>query len=321
MTPTPSRARLRPANGVPGLRGSMVALVTPFRAGEVDYATLGQLCERQVEGGSAAIVVCGSTGEGASLTLAEHGRVVAVAVEAVAPRMSVIAGCGAPSTDAAVALAVEAARNGAAAMLCAPPPYCRPTQDGIFAHIRGVAHAVGRPVLAYDIPARVQVAIADATVARLYKSGLIVGIKDAGGSLSRPARLRALCGGDLVQLSGDDATAAAHRAMGGDGCVSVTANVAPALCARMHAAWNRADLAEFGRVRDVLAPLHDALALESNPIAVKAALCMMGLCDGQLRLPLTMASSATLDLLATIVAEVTRAEDDVARSPRLTLVG
>jgi len=315
-----SRATNHPSGCLSQIGGSVTALVTPFRDGRVDGHVLASLCERQIRGGTAALVVCGSTGEAAALSLTEQARVVAIAVEAASNRVPVIAGCGAPATEAATVLAVAAARNGATALLCAPPPYCRPTQEGIAAHIRAVAHAADLPVILYDIPGRVGVSIMDETVARLHESGLVMAIKDAAGDLSRPVRLRALCGRELVQFSGDDATAAAYRAMGGHGCISVTANLAPALCAELHAAWDQVDLIEFGRIRDLLAPLHRALFLESNPIPVKAALCAMGLCNGDLRLPLTRACSTTLDVLNLLLPGVVRAEDEVAGLPRLTLV-
>ncbi len=314
------RASHRPSGGLANIGGSVTALVTPFRDGQVDGGALASLCERQVRGGTAALVACGSTGEAGSLSAAEHARVVAVAVEAAGNRVPVIAGCGAPATEAATVLAAAAARAGAAAVLCAPPPYARPTQEGIAAHVRAVAHAADLPVILYDVPGRVGVAVADETVARLHESGLVVAIKDAGGDLSRPTRLRALCGGGLLQFSGDDATAPAYRAMGGHGCISVSANLTPALCAEMHAAWDQVDLIEFARIRDLLAPLHRALFLESNPIPVKAALCMTGLCNGDMRLPLTRACSGTLDALGMLLPEVIRAEDDALGLPRLSLV-
>lgn len=300
--------------------GSATALVTPFRDGRVDDGALAALCERQVKAGTSALVVCGSTGEAPALSIAEQARVVALAVEAVAGRVPVIAGCGAPATEAATVLAVGAARNGAAGLLCAAPPYVRPTQEGIAAHVRAVAHAADLPVILYDVPGRVGVAVADETVARLHEGGLVAAIKDAAGDLSRPPRLRALCGGELIQFSGDDATAPAHRAMGGHGCISVSANLVPGLCARMHAAWDRVDPVEFARLRDLLAPLHQALFGESNPIPVKAALCMAGLCNGDLRLPLTRARSGTLDVLGRLLPGLMEAEGSDTALPRLTLV-
>ena len=309
-----------PSGGLSQLGRSVTALATPFRDGQVDDGALARLCERQAKAGTAALVACGSTGEASALSPAEQAHLIALTVEAAGSRVPVIAGCSAPSTEAATILAASAAQAGAAALLCAPPPYSRPTQEGIAAHVRAVAHAADLPVILYDVPRRVGVAIADETVARLYDGGMVVAIKDAAGDLARPGRLRALCGGGLLQFSGDDATAAAHRAMGGHGCISVSANLTPALCAQMHAAWDQGDLAEFARIRDLLAPLHQALFLESNPIPVKAALCMVGLCDGDLRLPLTRASSGTLDTLGVLLRAVIRAEDAAAGQPRLTLV-
>ena len=173
------------------LGGSLVAVATPFLDGEVDVPALAALCERQINKGTTALVVCGSTGEAAALSSMEQALVVNVAVQAAARRVPVIAGCGAPATNAAVMLAIGAARNGAEALLCAPPPYVCPTQDGIASHVRAVAHTAGLPVILYDVPRRVGVAIADETVARLHESGLVVAIKDAAGDLSRVTRLRA----------------------------------------------------------------------------------------------------------------------------------
>ncbi len=314
------RAAKQPPGVLSHIGGSLAALVTPFREGKVDDRALATLCERQIRGGTAGLVVCGSTGEATALSAAEHARVVTVAVESAANRVPVIAGCSAPATEAATLLAVAATRNGATALLCAPPPYSRPAQEGIASHVRAVAHAADLPVILYDVPGRVGVAIEDETVARLYERGLVMAIKDAAGDLSRPARLRSLCGGDLIQFSGDDATAPAHRAMGGHGCISVSANVTPALCARLHAAWDRIDLVEFARIRDLLAPLHRSLFLESSPGPVKAALCMVGLCNGDLRLPLSRACCSTLDALGSLLPEVIRAEDEAIGLSRLTLV-
>ncbi len=183
------RTTNQPSGSLSQIGGSVTALVTPFRNGHVDGSALAMLCERQVRAGTAALVVCGSTGEATALSLTEQARIVAVAVEAASNRVPVIAGCNAPATEAATLQAVASARNGAAALLCAAPPYCRPTQEGIAAHIRAVAHAADLPVILYDVPGRVGVAVEDETVARLFESGLVMAVKDAAGDLSRPARL------------------------------------------------------------------------------------------------------------------------------------
>ena len=296
-------------NPLQAMAGSAVAIPTPFRDDKVDTWSLACLCERQVECGTSAIVVCGSTGEAASLSPGEHAQVVGIAVDAVAGRLPVIAGCTASTTAVSVALAASAARSGADGLLCAAPPYSKPTQDGIIAHARAVAEASGLSLVLYDVPSRSAVQIADRTVAELYERSLIGAIKDATADLSRPPRLRALCGEGLVQMSGDDATAAGYRAMGGAGCISVTANVTPILCAMLHRAWDTGDLTSFANLRDLLDPLHAALFAESNPIPVKAALEELGLCSAALRLPLTPATEPALHRLRRVLAGVMRAEE------------
>ena len=313
--------RIDGATTIPGLQGSLVALATPFRDGRLDECALMKLCQRQIDAGSRALVVCGSTGEASSLSLAEHVRVVAIAVEVASRRIPVIAGCGGPTTEAAVALATSGARHGAAGLLCAPPPYIKPTQEGIIAHVRAVSQASNQPVVLYDVPSRAGVAIADVTVARLFESNAIVALKDATADLARVSRLRAMCGGELVQLSGDDATAVAYLAMGGHGWVSVTANVVPRLCALCHTAWDDGDLHLVGQIRDLLAPLHEALFVESNPIPLKAALFLVSLASDQVRLPLTRAIDTTRHRLAQILVEVLRAEESWTTRPRLAAFG
>jgi 4-hydroxy-tetrahydrodipicolinate synthase len=302
-----------------GIGGSWVALPTPFQETAIDEAALAAMVERQITRGTAALLACGSTGEASALTAPEAALVVRIVVQSAAGRVPVIAGCTASDTARSVALAEDAARAGSEALLCAPPPYAKPSQDGIAAHIRAVAHATNLPVMIYDVPGRVGVAIADATVARLYADELIFGIKDATADLSRPPRLRALCGAGLLQYSGDDATAAAYRAMGGDGCISVTANVAPKLCAALHRAWDMGDLAEFARLRDQLDPLHAALFAESNPVPLKAALAELGLCANTVRLPLLRAGSATLDRLRSVLPAVVAARPRLEQTPRFAL--
>jgi 4-hydroxy-tetrahydrodipicolinate synthase len=299
--------------------GSLTALATPFRHTRVDWDALSRLSERQIARGTAALIACGSTGEAASLTQPEYARAVHTVVEASADRVPVIAGCTALSTSATVALGVEAATAGADALLCAVPPYVKPTQEGIFAHIRAVAHATDLPIVLYDVPSRSCVGIADETVARLFEAQYVIGFKDATADLSRPPRLRALCGDRLMQWSGDDATAPGHRAMGGHGCISVTANVAPALCALLHAAWDDSDRARFAELRDLLAPLHAALFTESNPIPLKAALACLKLCTNEVRLPLTRATPKTDETLRAVLATVMREEEQAARRPALAL--
>ena len=292
--------------------GSFAALPTPFHAGRIDQASLARLCERQIDRGTAALVVCGSTGEAAALSPEEHRLAIRVVVEATASRVPVMAGCGAPSTGLAVELAVAAAHCGATALLCAPPPYVKPTQQGIIGHMTAIRSVAQIPLMAYDVPSRTGVAITNDTLARLYGQGIVFGLKDATADLARPPRLRALCGQSFIQMSGDDGTAAAYRAAGGHGCVSVTANVAPALCSLLHRSWDAGDLAAFADARDRLAELSDILFIESNPIPLKAALAALSLLEAELRLPLTAPSTETCQRVAKPLAAVMAMEEAVA---------
>jgi 4-hydroxy-tetrahydrodipicolinate synthase len=301
------------------LGGSLTALATPFRDGAIDEPAFIALCRRQIERGTTALVVCGSTGEAAALGLEEQALLFRLAVDTANGLVPVIAGCGGPSTEAAAAVAGVAASCGVAALLCAATPYVKPSQEGIIAHMRKLAHVSDLPVIVYDVPSRAGVAIKDDTVARLFERGLVIGIKDATAELGRPPRLRALCGPDFLQLSGDDATAAAYRAAGGHGCISVTANLVPSLCASMHLSWGSLDMAGFAGTRDLLAPLHDALFLESNPVPLKAALAMLALSSDYVRLPLLRAAEATRDRLSEVLAPIMSREEWLASHPRYAL--
>jgi len=301
------------------LGGSLVAIGTPFRDTDLDASALAALCRRQIEAGTAGLVVCGSTGEASCLNAAEFQLAVRVTVEAAAGRVPVIAGCTAPATGTSILLANAARDAGADALLLAAPPYNKPTQQGVFAHVRAVSHAACLPIMLYDIPGRSGFGITDDTIGRLFEAELIFALKDATADLSRPPRLRARCGDGLLQFTGEDASAAAHRAMGGVGCVSVTANVTPALCAALHAAWDQRDLAHFAALRDLLDPLHRALFAESNPIPVKAAMELLELCSGAVRLPLTRATAATRDGLARVLPAIMLAEQRAGARPRYAL--
>jgi 4-hydroxy-tetrahydrodipicolinate synthase len=256
-------------------------------------------------------LVCGSTGEAPSLQRDEYATLVRLAVGTTKGRIPVIAGCNGSDTDAAAVVAALAATCGATALLCAPTPYVKPSQAGIIAHIRTLAHVSNLPIILYDVPSRAGVSIADDTVARLFQRGLAVGIKDATADLARPPRLRALCGDEFVQLSGDDATAAAYRAAGGDGCISVTANLVPGLCSRLQRAWDGGDLSAFGSIRDLLAPLHDVLFAETNPVPLKAALAMLDLAGPEVRSPLLRAGEATQAKLADLLGRIVSREEAI----------
>jgi 4-hydroxy-tetrahydrodipicolinate synthase len=301
------------------LGGSMTALATPFIDGAIDEAAFVRMCQRQIARGTTALVVCGSTGEAAALSPEEQALLIRLAVTTASGQVPVIAGCGGLSTRSAAAVASLAAAAGAAGLLCAPTPYVKPSQEGIIAHMRTLAHISDLPLIIYDVPGRAGVAIKDETAATLFERGLTIGIKDATADLGRPPRLRALCGPEFIQVSGDDATAAAYRAAGGHGCISVTANIAPSLCASLHLSWDSGDLAAFARTRDLLAPLNDALFIESNPVPLKAALTMLNLTTGEVRLPLIRATESTTDRLSEILAQVMNREEWIARHGRYAL--
>lgn len=270
-----------------GVRGSMTALVTPFKDGHIDSRTFVFLCERQIERGAAALVVCGTTGETATLDRREQTLLIRLAVEAAKGRVPVIAGAGSNCTSTAIDLAYQAEWLGADGILCVVPYYNRPTQEGLYQHFLAVQSKTGLPVLLYDVPARAGTGLSLETIVRLAELPNIVGIKDASGDLERTAVLRRRLDPGFLLLSGDDAQAAAALELGGDGCISVSANVAPALCAALHRSWAENDRGRFQSLRDLLGPLATALFIESNPIPVKWALARLGLLGDELRLPLT----------------------------------
>ena len=274
------------------LHGSCVALPTPFRDGTVDFLALEALCHRQIDAGTAALVPCGTTGEAPLLSVAEQKRVVEATVAAAGRRLPVIAGAGSNNTQTAVELARAAEQAGAQALLCVTPYYLKPTQAGLIAHFTAIHDAVGLPVILYDVPSRTACPMADVTIKRLADLPRVVGLKDATGDIPRVKQLRRRLGDRFILLSGDDASQAAFRLAGGDGCISVTANVAPALCAALQKACDRREVEAIARLEEILAPLHAAMFLEANPIPVKRALHRMGFMVDGLRLPLTPLGAA-----------------------------
>ena len=273
--------------------GSIPALVTPFTAdGAVDWATFEAFVEWQIVSGSTALVPCGTTGESATLTIAEHNAVVSACVTASAGRVPVIAGCG--SNDTAVALAhIHHAREaGAAAALVVCPYYNKPSQAGLFAHFSHLATRGGLPIVIYNIPGRSVVDMSVETMARLAALPGIVGVKDATGNLGRVSAQRAACGTDFIQLSGNDDMALGFNAMGGVGCVSVSANIAPALCAEFQAACAAGDYSGALALQDRLWPLHDAIFADTSPGPTKYALERLGRMGSTTRLPVTPPSDA-----------------------------
>jgi 4-hydroxy-tetrahydrodipicolinate synthase len=297
----------------PELHGSIVALVTPYRGNTIDIPGFSALVDRQIARGSSAIVAGGSTGEAAMLADEEHAQLIETAAVAARRRVPVIAGIGAPATERAVFLARQSERNGADMLLCSAPSYVRPTQEGLFRHIKAIHDAVRLPILLYDVPGRTACAFSDETIGRLSELARVIGIKDATADLGRPARLRHLAGTDFLQFSGDDATALHYRVAGGHGCISVVANIVPALCALLHARFDADDVTAAMRLQTRLQPLVQALALESNPIPVKRALSRLGLCADTLRLPLTPLSLAADAPLALALEPVWAQEECATR--------
>ncbi len=273
-------------------RGSLPALVTPFRNGEVDEGTLKRLVDWHVEQGSHGIVPVGTTGESPTLSHEEHDMVVETVVRQVAGRVPVIAGAGSNNTTETVRLVQAARRAGADAALVVTPYYNKPTQRGLIAHFTAAA-ACGLPIVIYNIPGRSVVDMTPATMGELARLPMIIGVKDATGDLSRVPKTRISCGRDFVQLSGEDATALGFNAHGGVGCISVTANVAPALCAAFQEATLAGDYRTALDYQDRLMPLHEAIFLEPGVAGAKYGLSLLGMCGEEVRSPLTTLTEAT----------------------------
>ena len=273
--------------------GSIPALLTPFAAGRVDEAAFRDLVEWQIDEGSNGLVPCGTTGEAATLSIDEQGRLIELAVEVARGRVPVLAGCGSNNTAHAVELTKIAKSAGADAALHVPPYYNRPNQDGIYAHLAAVAD-LDLPIMLYNVPSRTITDIAVETMARLSRLPNIIAVKDATGNLARVSAQRAACGAEFVQLSGNDDMALGFNAMGGVGCISVTANVAPRLCANFQEAMREGRWDDALVLQDRLYPLHAALFSDASPGPVKYALSkIMPGFAGELRLPMTEPSAAS----------------------------
>ncbi len=276
----------------PLFKGVITALITPLRDGKVDEAAFTQLLERQIAAGIHGVVPMGTTGESASLTLDEHKRVVELCVRVAAGRVRVIAGAGSSATDKSTELARFAKTVGADGALVVTPYYNRPSQAGLALHFEAIAEAVQLPVLLYNVPGRTGVDLANETVARLAAHPNIVGIKDATGDLSRVSWMRANIGGQFDLISGDDPSYLGYHAHGGVGVISVTSNVAPEAMVALHEAAAAGDHATARDWQDRLIGLHKALFLDNSPAPTKYALSRLGLCTGEIRLPLAPTSDA-----------------------------
>lgn len=274
-------------------KGSIPALITPFKKGEIDWPAFDSFVEWQIEQGSHALVPVGTTGESPTLSHEEHKALVKRCVEITNKRIPVIAGTGSNSTREAIDFTKDAKAVGADAALIVTPYYNKPTQSGLIEHYKNIAQSVELPILIYNIPGRCIIDMNLDTMAELAKLPNVIGVKDATNDLARPIDTRLAIGDDFCQLSGEDATAGAFLAQGGHGCISVVANIAPALSARMHEAWQNKDISTFENIRDLLAPLSKALFIESSPAPVKYAASKMGLCQNEVRSPLVTIAKTT----------------------------
>lgn len=287
----------------PKLRGSIVALVTPFNAdGSLDEQALKELVEWHIAEGTDGIVPCGTTGESATLSHVEHERVVELVVETVAKRVPVVAGAGSNATAEAIRLTKHAARIGADYALSITPYYNKPTQEGLIEHFTAVAEEGGVPLVLYNVPGRTGVNLLPATVARCAAHPMIAGLKEATADLRQISEIIAAAPADFVLLSGDDFTILPTLAVGGRGVISVTANVAPRMNAEMIRAFEKGDLARAKELHYKLLPLAGSLFVESNPIPVKAAVALLGRCRNVVRRPLTRATAETMKRLESVIA-------------------
>lgn len=290
---------------MPMFKGSITALITPMRPdGSVDEDAYAGFVEWQIREGTRGLVPVGTTGESPTLSHAEHQRVVEIAIEVAAGRVPVIAGAGSNSTAEAISLARHARTAGADAVLVVTPYYNKPTQEGLYLHFAAVADAADLPVIIYNIPSRSVVDMSVETMARLARHPNIVGVKDATANLARPLYTRRACGSGFCQLTGEDHTTVAFLAAGGDGCISVTANVAPRLCDEMHRAWQEGRVIEAMAIQDRLLPLHDAMFAETNPGPVKYAASLLGRTSAHCRLPMAPLAEATRAKVREAMTEV-----------------
>jgi 4-hydroxy-tetrahydrodipicolinate synthase len=278
-------------------KGSMVAIVTPFKNGKIDEKALGDLIEFQIKSGTDVIVPCGTTGESATLSHEEHHRVVELTVKAVNKRVPVVAGAGSNSTAETIELARYAKKAGADGALLITPYYNKPTQEGLYQHFKKVTESVDIPIILYNVPGRTSVNMLPATVARLRSFKNIVGIKEATGDMKQVSELIRLCGRDFDVISGDDFTTLLLLHLGGVGAISVTANIAPADAAGMFDAFFAGKYDEALKLHYKMEPLHGMMFVETNPIPVKTSLAMMGRISEEFRLPLCPMADANKEKL------------------------
>ena len=281
--------------------GSLVAIVTPFKNGKVDEKALRVLIEFQIAGGTQGIVPCGTTGESATLSHAEHDEVIGISVDACKGRVKVLAGTGSNSTWEAIELTRHAEKAGADGALIITPYYNKPSQEGLYRHFSTLAEGTDLPIVLYNVPGRTSVNMLPLTVQRLSKIDNIVGIKEASGSLQQISEVIALCGKDFAVISGDDPLLWPILAIGGKGIISVTANVLPGKVSELCRAANAGDVDKARALHYELMEINDALFIETNPVPAKTALALMGKIDDELRLPLAPLTTENLEKLKVVL--------------------
>jgi len=286
------------------LKGSIVAIVTPFKKGKVDEKALGDLIEWHIAQGTNGIVPCGTTGEASTLDYKEHYRVIDITVKTVNKRIPVIAGTGANATDETIMITKQAKKSGADAALLVSPYYNKPTQEGLYRHYKAVAESVDIPIVLYNVPGRTAVNILPSTVARLAEIENIVAIKEATGDMKQVSEVIRLCRDRITVISGDDFTTLPLLALGGKGVISVSANVSPKDMSMMCSLWMKGQHDRARAIHYKLEPLNAAMFIETNPIPVKTALAMMGKIQEEFRLPLCEMSTANKDKLRKVLVDL-----------------
>ncbi len=285
-------------------KGSITALITPFKNNVLDEDALRNLVEWQIAEGIHGLVPTGTTGESPTLNYDEHKRVIELTVQTARGRVPVIAGTGSNATDEAIDLSRYAEKVGADGLLIVNPYYNKPSQDGLYHHFKAINDAVGIPILIYNIPSRTNVDMSVATMARVFELKNVVGVKDATANLARVSQQREAMGPEFNQLSGEDATAIGFMAHGGHGCISVASNIAPRLCSELQNACMTGDFAAALKLQDRLMPLFDAMFVETNPGPVKYAASRLGLSSAEMRLPLVPVADQTKKTVDAVLAKV-----------------
>ena len=285
-------------------KGSITALITPLKNGEIDEKAFQDFIEWQINQGSHGLVPCGTTGESPTLTHQEHERVIDLCVEAANKRVPVIAGTGSNSTDEAISLTKFSKESGVDAALVVTPYYNKPTQEGLYQHFKAINDSCDLPIIIYNIPGRSVVDINIETMKKLAKLKNIIGVKDSSNDLTRPLLTAKNIAKNFCQVSGEDGTIVPFLSQGGQGCISVTANIAPKMCSDLHIAWQKGNLKKVQSINSLLFPLHNALFLETSPGPVKYAASLLKICSNELRLPLVSISSNSKKEIKTVLTNL-----------------